>query len=422
VSAKSNERAIVLTVAAVQFVNILDFMIVMPLGPDFAAALGIPVSHLGVIGGSYTAAAAIAGIAGSFFLDRFDRRTALIACLAGLTCGTTLCSAAAGLWSLSGARVLAGCFGGPATSISISIIADVVPPERRGRAMGIVMSAFSVASVLGVPAGLELARIGSWRLPFIAVAGLGAAAMLLAWWLLPPLRDHTREAGAPAGWAGTREMLRQPPVIFSFMLAFATMMGAFILVPNLAAYMMGNLGFPRERLGLLYLAGGALSFLAMQACGPVIDRIGAFKVASAGIGLLLLVLYTGFVSYVPGLPVSVIFVAYMLAMSVRNVAYNTLTSRVPRPKERARFLSLRSAVQHMAAATGAFLSARMLRELPGGALDGIPRISQVSMTLIATLPFLFWIVERHVTAQERSLAAKPALEGALDPGALDPGT
>jgi hypothetical protein len=37
------------------FVNVLDFMMVMPLGPDFAAALDIPTSHLGYIGGSYTA-------------------------------------------------------------------------------------------------------------------------------------------------------------------------------------------------------------------------------------------------------------------------------------------------------------------------------------------------------------------------------
>src|SRR5690348_13105039 len=42
------ERAVVLLVAAVQFVNILDFVMVMPMGPDFAAALGIPASKLGL--------------------------------------------------------------------------------------------------------------------------------------------------------------------------------------------------------------------------------------------------------------------------------------------------------------------------------------------------------------------------------------
>ncbi len=51
-----SERTLVLLVAAVQFINLLDFVMVMPMGPDFAHALGIPASNLGFIGGAYTAA------------------------------------------------------------------------------------------------------------------------------------------------------------------------------------------------------------------------------------------------------------------------------------------------------------------------------------------------------------------------------
>lgn len=72
-----SERSLLFLIGAVQFVNILDFMMVMPLGPDFARDLGIPTSQLGLIGGSYTAAAAVTGLLGAFFLDRFDRRSAL---------------------------------------------------------------------------------------------------------------------------------------------------------------------------------------------------------------------------------------------------------------------------------------------------------------------------------------------------------
>ena len=93
----------------------------------------------------------------------------------GLVLATFTGGLATGLGSMLAARLLAGFFGGPATSLALSIVADQVPPERRGRALGSVMSAFSVASVLGVPAGLELARIGGWRLPFFAVAGIGLA-------------------------------------------------------------------------------------------------------------------------------------------------------------------------------------------------------------------------------------------------------
>src|SRR5688572_33450144 len=95
--AQRSERAIIFCVGAVQFVNILDFMIVMPLGPDFAKALGIPLSHLGYVGGSYTAAACVSGVAGAFFLDRFDRKKALGVSLAGLVLGTLAGAFARGL-------------------------------------------------------------------------------------------------------------------------------------------------------------------------------------------------------------------------------------------------------------------------------------------------------------------------------------
>ncbi|MFP2902067.1 MFS transporter [Corallococcus sp. 4LFB] len=83
-----SERAVVLLIGAVQFVNILDFVMVMPLGPDFAKGLGIESSHIGTIGGSYTAAASVAGLLGGYFLDRFDRRKALAVCMLGLVAAT----------------------------------------------------------------------------------------------------------------------------------------------------------------------------------------------------------------------------------------------------------------------------------------------------------------------------------------------
>src|SRR5919201_5205870 len=64
-----SERAVLFVIGAVQFINILDFMMVAPLGPDFARALGIPMSQVAYVVGSYTGAAAIAGRAGSLFLD-----------------------------------------------------------------------------------------------------------------------------------------------------------------------------------------------------------------------------------------------------------------------------------------------------------------------------------------------------------------
>ena len=108
-----SERLIIFLVGAIQFINILDFMMVMPLGPDYAGALGISTAHLGQIAGSYTAAAAIAGIVAARFLDRFDRRKALGVALFGLVAGTAAGALAHGLASLVVARASRACSADP---------------------------------------------------------------------------------------------------------------------------------------------------------------------------------------------------------------------------------------------------------------------------------------------------------------------
>jgi predicted MFS family arabinose efflux permease len=64
----------------------------MPMGPDFAGALGIPLSKLGVIGGAYTAAATVVGASAAAFLDRFERRSALVWSVTGLGLSTLACA------------------------------------------------------------------------------------------------------------------------------------------------------------------------------------------------------------------------------------------------------------------------------------------------------------------------------------------
>ena len=395
-----------LLVAAVQFVNILDFVMVMPMGPDFAAALGIPSSRLGLIGGSYTAAAAVSGLAGSFFLDRFDRRPGLGIAMLGLVAGTALGGLATGMASLMAARILAGLFGGPATSLSFSIIADVVPPQRRGTAMGMVMGAFSIASVLGVPAGLEAARRFGWRAPFFGVATLGLFIAISAVFFLPPLRGHMKERKA---LVPLRHLFAQRNVLLSWTMTFFVMAAGFILIPNISAYVQYNLAYPRARLGLLYLYGGVASFFATQIAGRLIDRYGSFRVGTAGSLALAGAVVIGFVAVPPLLPVPGIFVAFMLAMAFRNVSYNTLTTRVPHSGERARFMSIQSAVQHGASASGAFLSSQLLSEKPGGALVGMSTVAFTAIALTLTLPAFLLAVESQVRRREAAALPLPAL-------------
>jgi predicted MFS family arabinose efflux permease len=392
-----SERTVIFLIGAVQFVNILDFMMVLPLGPFFAGPLGIPASRIGVIGGSYTAAAAVSGIACSFFLDRFDRRKALAVAVAGLVVATALGGLSTGFGSIVFARILAGFFGGPATSLSLSIVADVIPPDRRGKALGAVMGSFSVAAVLGVPTGLELARWGGWRLPFFSVAGLGLVLVPVAIALLPPLTGHlVARPAAAARRTGFISLLAHRTVQLSAVASVVVMASAFLVIPVITPYLVFNLGFPTKDLKWIYMIGGALSFVVLRIIGALVDRYGSTRLAAVGTALFLIVAWLAFVRYDPRVPITALFVLFMVGMNFRMAPYQTLISKVPAPHERASFMSLMSAIQHLSTSAGAVFSSVVLSTGEDGALVGMPRLGTIAMAVAALVPPLFWLVERRV--------------------------
>jgi len=398
------ERRIVFLIGAVNFINVLDFMIVLPLGPDFAKVLHIPASHIGFIGGSYSAAACVAGLIASFFLDRFDRRRALAVCMAGLVVGTALGGLAFDLTSLLLARVVAGMFGGPAIAVAQAIIADSVAPQRRGRAMGAVTSAFSVAAVAGVPAGLELARLGGWRLPLFSVAALGVAVIVAAITLLPPMRAHL-ESTAARGAAMLAGLLRQRRVWLAYALGGLPFFSVFLIIPNISPFVQLNLGSPRDQLSVLYLIGGGLTFFGTRLAGRVVDRIGATPVTLVATALLTVVILLCYVVYVPAIPVLALFPFFMLVSSCRFVATSSTLTKVPAAAERAGFMSLLSALQNFASTAGSFLAAQILASAPDGRLLHMDLVALLSIAAGLLIPVLMLVVERSVRRQTAVLQA-----------------
>ena len=393
-AALASERRIVFLVGAVQLVNVLDFTMVMPLGPDFARALNIPMSQLGKVVAGYGQAAALSGFAGSFFLDRFDRKKALAVAMIGLVAGTLAGGLARDLAGLTLARIIAGAFGGPATSLSYAIVADAIPPERRGKAMGAVMGAFSVAQVLGVPSALLLAQHAGWQTPFFAVAGLGLLVALGAIVLLPPMTRHlTASDDKPTT---LRQLLSRPTVLVSLAMTATLMTSGFILIPNLPAFVQQNLGYPRAHYQYLLAVGGTASFVALRLTGRLVDRFGSTAVGTVAVLASLAVMYAFVVRPPDPAPVMLLYVLFMVTLGARNVAYNALTTKVPRPNERARFLSIQSTVYHAASGMASWFATSLLTVAPDGKLVGVPRAAVYAMALGALLPLFLWRVESRV--------------------------
>src|SRR5262249_21300392 len=175
------------------------------------------------------------------------------------------------------------------------------------------------------------------------------------------------------------------------------MMAGFIVIPNIPAYVQKNLGYPRDRFELLYLVGGAVSLLAMRVAGATVDRYGEARVGSTASIVVAAMTWLFFVVAPVWLPVMAVFIGYMMVTSSRNVPYDTLTSKVPSPGERARSMSIQSMVQHIASGAGSGLSGLILATRADGSLDHLDVVAWISIALGLALPFLFHAVERRVT-------------------------
>jgi predicted MFS family arabinose efflux permease len=181
------------------------------------------------------------------------------------------------------------------------------------------------------------------------------------------------------------------------------MLGVFAVVPNISAFLQHNLDYPRDRIGLLYLIGGVCSFVTMRLAGRATDRLGATGVVALGTALHVSGLLLMFVHPLPWLPVLFVFSLFMTSGSLRMVPLQTLTSRVPRPEERARFMSAQSAVQHLASAIGAIAASAVLIAEPSGRLVHMDQVAVGALVLALIVPMLAKAIEQRLAVRDRSL-------------------
>lgn len=393
------ERKIVWLAALVQLANVLDFMIILPLGPDLTQAINIPSSQMGLVNGIYTFSAAFSAIILARYLDRYDRKKAIVFFLSGLVISTFLTAFAWDTYSMLAFRIIAGGFGGPVTALSLSMVVDQVPIERRGRAIAIVTSAFTVVSVFGIPIGLELAFLFNWQMPFYVIAAFGAVVAVAIIITLPPMTAHIKRNIEKPQIISVVAMLKRKEIrlaVLSFSLAsFA----AFLLISSTINYFTFNLEYPRGDLDNLYLLGGTVSFIAMMLTGRIVDLYGARLLAFFTAAFYILVVADGFMHF-PYLPVILVFTFFMAFSAIMGVIVSTIASETPDSHERAAFMSLQTTFRHFAAGAGGVLSSVILYSDENDVLYNIEYVAAISIICIIALPVIIVILRRELNLKQ----------------------
>jgi predicted MFS family arabinose efflux permease len=376
---------LLLVLAAMQFTHIVDFVIVMPLGPQLQDALTIDVGQFGWFVSAYGFSACATGLLAALLLDRFDRKKSLLVLFAGFAVGTLLCAVAPNFLFLVLARAVAGAFAGVMGANVLAIVSDVFPESRRATALGVVMSSFSVASIVGIYAGLEVAGQFGWRGPFAALAVLCVPVLLLGWRVLPPLRRHLeRRPGRAAGprevVAGLLEVLLHPRHRRAYALTTAMMLGSWTVVPFLAIYLVRNLHWAEPDVAWVWLVGGVATLLTMTPTGWVADsrdKLAVFRV----IGVFCVVPVLLITNLPPAAPVALALLAttlFMVTTSLRWVPGMAMITASAAPHQRGSFMSVNASVQQMVMGLAPLVSGLILGERPDGdagrALQGFPLV------------------------------------------------
>ncbi len=401
--ARRNERLVLATLAAVQFTHVMDYMILMPLGSQLMRMFSIGPAQFSHLVAAYSLAAATTGLIGGFLMDRIDRKRALLTLYAGFGLATLACALAPNYPVLLLARVAAGAFGGLAASIVTAIVGDLVPPERRGAALGVVMTSFPIASVLGVPTGLFLAGLFEWHAPFYLLVGLSLVVGVSAWKLLPPLPPHPTTTPA---FRQMREILLEPVHLRAFALSVVLVFAGGCVIPFMAPSMVANVGLTEAQLPLVYLAGGAFTFFTMPWFGRLADRhdkLHVFAAISAFACVATLVL-----THLPAAPVLAALLAttaFMIGMSGRFPPATALITNSVEARYRGGFMSVNSAVQQAAGAAANLVAGLVVtQDAATGRLNGYAHVGYLA---IAAFGFAVFLAARLRAAAPHAAAPHP---------------
>lgn len=369
----ARERIMLWLLALTQFTVIMDFMVMMPLAPQLMQAFHIgPAAVSGAVS-AYAWCAGLSGLLAATYIDRFDRKRLLLAMFGLFTVSNLACALAPNFHVLLWSRAFAGLTGGVLGAMTMAIIGDVIPAERRGAATGIVMTSFAIAAIAGVPIGVVMAAHYGWASPFFMLVIMSLLIWLAGMRVLPSLTAHLAKEPTPL-----RQVLPNLLALFSerrhlaaFGLSVVNMAAGMLLIPFVSPVLVGNQGVAPADVTWVYLAGGCATLVSARLVGRWADRAGKQQVYRAmalfSIAPMLLI------THLPPLPLPLLMLAFalfMILVSGRTIPLQALLTTIPASQQRGAFLSANAALQSVGNGLGAWLGGLLLQTDAAGHISG----------------------------------------------------
>ena len=199
--------------------------------PEVAEGLGISIPVAGILVTAYAAGIAIGGPALALMTNHIPRKKLIVALTGIFALGQAVCAVAPNFEILLVARILVSALHGTYFGIAAVVALSLVPPERRGFAVALVLAGLTLSNVIGVPLGTAIGNAFGWRATFWSVAAIGVIATVIAVLALPA--NAGASAPRPAISREFRALGRQQ-VVLSLLVAMLVMIGQYSLFTYIA--------------------------------------------------------------------------------------------------------------------------------------------------------------------------------------------
>lgn len=374
------EKYFLLTLAGIQFSHILDFMIMMPLGPILMREFGIDTHEFGLLVASYSFSAAFSGFLGATFIDRFERKRLLIVIFGLFGLATLACGLAPGYVTLLVARGLAGAFGGVLGALVQTMVGDVIPFARRARASGTISTAFSFSTVAGVPLSLWLANHLQWRAPFIFIGALTFLFIFVGVRILPELRHHLSKEKRAHPFAAMFEVLRDPNHLRALLFGGLIIFSGFTVIPYITVFAVYNVGISQHDIPFVYFAGGAATLVTARLIGRWADAGGKVEVYRLiAVAAMLPILVITHLNAQPLWVWLVCTTAFFVLVSGRFIPAMAVITSAAQPRLRGTFMSLNSTVQSLSMGLATTLGGYIITQDKTGLIVGYPSVGYIAV-------------------------------------------
>jgi predicted MFS family arabinose efflux permease len=337
------------------FLGLADNQMIAALLPSLVKSLDIRLSTAGLLVVVYSLAAAVAAFLSGTLSDHFGRRRFLLAGVAFFALASFAAAESRTLNELMLARALTGLAAGTLSTCSITFAADWFAYNVRGRAIGLISSAYFAAPILGVPIAAQIADRFGWRRAFLFFAGL-AVVVTLATLRLPrerlnpqPSTEKLRTAAA-----AFRSFLARRDTAAALVIACLVSGGLVGFLTYVGEWLSGSFGLPTRTIGWVFMLGGIVAVGSAPLGGMLSDRWGKRAVSIAS--NILLAVAVAFVPFLPwGLGLLAVFALASLGAAFRQGPLTALMTEMVPAAQRGSFIALRNISSQLGIGATAYL-------------------------------------------------------------------